>query len=63
MEQLLALLEKDVFDPRTVVGAVAWAGVFLVAALVVAHGVRLISRRAETRLSDQAGLPFITAFA
>lgn len=62
MEQLLELVEKDVFDPRTVVGAMAWAVVLLVMSLVVAHGVRLVARRAESRLSDQTGLPFITAF-
>lgn len=63
MAQLLALLEKDLFNPRTIVGAMVWAGIFTIVALVVAHGVRLVARRAETRLSDQTGLPFVTALA
>lgn len=54
---------QDLLDPKTLLGAAAWAVLFFVAATTLAFLVRGAARRLERRLSDVTGLRFASAFA
>jgi moderate conductance mechanosensitive channel len=63
MDSLVALLHKDIFNPTTLVGAMAWGLLFFAIATGFAAGVRRSTRRIESHLSDVTGLRFAAAFA
>ena len=63
MDSLAALLHKDIFNPDTLIGAVAWGLVFLAIATGIAAGIRRFTRRVESHLTDVTGLRFAAAFA
>ena len=63
MDSLLALLHKDIFNPDTLGGALAWALVFFAIATGIAAGIRRSTRRVELHLSDVTGFRFAAAFA
>ena len=56
MDSLAALLHKDIFNPDTLIGAVAWGLVFLAIATGIAAGIRRFTRRVESHLTDVTGL-------
>jgi small-conductance mechanosensitive channel len=60
---LVALLHRDIFNPNTLVGAVAWCLVFVGIAAAIAAAIRRFTRRIESHLSDVTGLRFASAFA
>jgi small-conductance mechanosensitive channel len=62
VNQLLGFLRSDLFNPKTLIGALFWGGLFLLAATVVAALSRRLARRLEQRLSDTTGLGFVNAF-
>jgi hypothetical protein len=53
---------RDLLDPKTLLGAAAWAVLFVAAATILAFLVRGAARRLERRLSDVTGLRFASAF-
>lgn len=61
MERLLYSLQHELFDPRTLVGAVCLGVVFAIAALILAGLVRRAARRVAEHLSDVAGLAFASS--
>ena len=63
MDSLVALVHKDIFNPNTLIGALAWGLVFFAIATGVVAGVRRFTRRVESHLSDVTGLRFAAAFA
>ena len=60
---LTAIIQHDLFDPGTPVGAAFYAALALVVASIVAVLIRRLSRRLEKRLSDATVLRFVTLFA
>ncbi|QIL20186.1 mechanosensitive ion channel domain-containing protein [Thermomonas sp. HDW16] len=60
---LTAIIQHDLFDPGTPVGAAFYAALALVVASIVAVLIRRFSRRLEKRLSDVTVLRFVTLFA
>ena len=62
MNSLVTLIHRDIFNPNTLAGAVAWGLLFLGIATSIATGVRRFTRRVESHLSDVTGLRFAGAF-
>lgn len=63
MEHLIDAIQRDLLDPKTLIGALVWGVVFIGIAAVLAAGVRKFAQRVESHLSDVTGLRFASAFA
>lgn len=63
MEQLFNAFRHDFLSPKTAVGALAWAIVFFVVAMVLSAMIRRFTHRIEARLSDVTGLRFASSSA
>lgn len=61
MTGLLDTVKSNLLDPQTLVGAVFFAIVFLIAASALAAIVRKAARRIEAYLTDATGLAFASA--
>jgi small-conductance mechanosensitive channel len=61
MSHLLEALQRDLFDPKTVIGAVCYGLVFFVGATALAAFVRRAANRVQGHLSDTTGLSFASA--
>ena len=60
MNQLLDTVQHDLFNPKTLLGALSCGLVFLGVATVLAALVRRFARRMEAHLSDVTGLRFVS---
>jgi small-conductance mechanosensitive channel len=63
MNELFAAAQRDFFNPKTPLGAVSFAILFLVLASTLAALVRRAARRVQVHLTDVTGLAFASAFA
>lgn len=63
MNTLLDMAHGDLLAPDTLIGAVLWGILFLLAATIIARMIRKLARRVEEHLSDTTGLQFATALA
>ncbi len=61
MDHLLEAVQQDLFDPRTLIGAVSLGIVFFAAATALAVLVRRAARQVQAHLSDVTGLSFASA--
>ena len=60
-EQFLTLADKEILNPKSVLGAVFYAAVFLGIAAAAAAGIGRLARRLEPSLSDVTALRFVAA--
>jgi small-conductance mechanosensitive channel len=63
MGELLDAVQRDLLNPKTVIGAITWGLVFMGIATVLAILIRRSAKRVESRLSDVTGLRFASAAA
>ena len=63
MDSMLNKIYADSLDPTTLIGALVFGVVFIGIAAFVSGGIRRITKRIESRLSDVTGLRFASAFA
>jgi small-conductance mechanosensitive channel len=61
MSHLLQDVQRSLFDPRTLIGAVFFGIVFLVAAMILAKLVRKATKRIKSHLSDVTGVTFASS--
>lgn len=62
MNDLWNFIRQNLFDPANALGAVFWAIVFLLAAVILARLIRRGAHQIGQHLSDKTGLQFISAF-
>lgn len=63
MDHLLAAIQRDLLNPKTLTGGLVWGIVFIGVGTVLAAVIRRFARRIESRLSDVTGVRFISACA
>jgi small-conductance mechanosensitive channel len=63
MNTLLVAVQRDLLDPKSLTGSIFLGIAFLVAAALLAAGLRRASRRLELHLSDVTGVRFVSALA
>jgi small-conductance mechanosensitive channel len=63
MSDVLGVVQRDVLNPKTLTGAVAWGIVFMGIATVLATMIRRTAKTIAARLSDVTGLRFASALA
>ncbi len=61
MSHLLDTIKSDLFDPKTLVGAVFFGVLFLIAASAFAAVIRRAAQRIKVHLTDKTGLDFASA--
>jgi len=62
MNQLFTVLQRDLLNPATLLGAAFYGLVFLVISMVVVRLVGRFSRRMESHFTDVTGIAFASAF-
>ncbi|MCJ7435172.1 MAG: mechanosensitive ion channel family protein [Anaerolineales bacterium] len=63
MNHLLDVIRSDLFNPKTLIGAVVWGVVFFCITTLMVVFIRRSARQIESRLSDITGIRFASAFA
>ncbi|BBP03521.1 hypothetical protein TPL01_08460 [Sulfuriferula plumbiphila] len=63
MSPLLNVLQRDLLNPATLLGAAFYGLVFLAFAMILGRLVRRFSRRVESHFTDVTGIAFASAFA
>lgn len=63
MSPLLNVLQRDLLNPATLLGAAFYGLVFLGIAMILGRLVRRFSRRVESHFTDVTGIAFASAFA
>jgi moderate conductance mechanosensitive channel len=63
VEHVIDAVQRDLLDPKTLIGALVWGVVFIGIAAILAAVVRKFAQRVESHLSDVTGLRFASAFA
>ena len=61
MNYLIEVIDQDLLNPKTLIGALVWGLVFMGLGIALAALVRRYARRLEPRLADVTALRFVSA--